>query len=577
MKTWEMNKTLFRLLVFITFCTLISFSAAILAATQEPKVLVIYTSEGDEINEYTRNLDMLIGHFTTDITVKRSDAIKKKDLQGVTHLIYYGHVAEKLPASYHELFDDFTGYFVAFGYNSEHLGDAFSFINPLHEVKIDQLFQVNNTAKKQSITAEYAIDIEVAKGSEVLMQGKMTNEAKSYPIAVKNNNKYYFALDDLSSPKLVIIGELFHEVFQSDHEATHPAYIRLEDIHPLVDPQNMKEITDILKEKNIPFMMAIIPMYTNPETGKKYNFSDSPKLLKVLKEAQKNGGSIVLHGYTHQYRESETGEGFEFWDVKSNTPIYADVGEKFVLKTESEFATLAQYEQYMKKLVAFESDYIRLKVTKGIQELTNFGLYPLAFEAPHYTMSQNGYKILSEHFSTYVGQVQLSDKDWEIMGSTPYMTHPSFLNGMQLLPETMGYIQPEYTKALQKMMDQAANYQLTKDGMLSAFYHPYLGVERFKELIAEMEKLPGISWIDLKQMDVWVKAENVDIHTADGVTITNVSRSGLLLSSIDFSAYHFQRFIEVIVWIIAVVGGMAVIMFIGFTVFMSTRKVKVEG
>ena len=88
----------------------------------------------------------------------------------------------------------------------------------------------------------------------------------------------------------------------------------------------------------------------------------------------------------------------------------------------------------------YEKEYIETKITSGIHELVKYGLYPLAFEAPHYTMSQNGYKILSEHFSTYVGQVQLSDKDWEIMDTALYSTSPTFFNGMQLLPETMGYV-----------------------------------------------------------------------------------------------------------------------------------------
>ena len=85
----------------------------------------------------------------------------------------------------------------------------------------------------------------------------------------------------------------------------------------------------------------------------------------------------------------------------------------------------------MKGLEEFEKEYTESKITSGMQELVKFGLYPLAFEAPHYTMSQNGYQILSEHFSTYVGQVQLSDMDWEIMDSTLYATFPSFFNGTE--------------------------------------------------------------------------------------------------------------------------------------------------
>lgn len=36
---------------------------------------------------------------------------------------------------------------------------------------------------------------------------------------------------------------------------------------------------------------------------------------------QDDGAAIIMHGYTHQFYDSETGEGFEFWDVKTDQPI----------------------------------------------------------------------------------------------------------------------------------------------------------------------------------------------------------------------------------------------------------------
>ena len=578
MKIRKLNNGVILSIICIMLSALISFPSVSQAVTESiPKALLIYSVKSGELDENVRDLDMLIGHFTTDITIVNSEEVRESDLKDVTHIFYFGQAAEKASTSFHKLFDDYTGYFVAFGYNSEHLGNHFSFINPLHEVIVDQLYDEKNKTTKLEITPEYMNQVELQGKNDVLLWGTLENENKAYPIAVKNGKNLYIAVDNFSAPKYVLIGEVLHGVFENEHEAAHPAYMRLEDIHPLVDPQKVKEITEILHTKKIPFMMAVIPVYTNPETGKKHHFSDSPKLLKVLKDAQKKGGSIVLHGYTHQFRDSETGEGFEFWDVNNNTPIYAGAHEEFTLKKQSDFNTIIDYENYMEELMAYEREYIQTKITRGIQELTNYGLYPLAFEAPHYTMSQNGYKVVSEHFSTYVGQVQLSDADWEIMGSSPYITTPSFLHGMQLLPETMSYVLPEDPQSVEKMMASASDYQHTKDGILAAFYHPYLGVERFEELILKMEKLKGISWIDLKQMEVWVKADNIEISTVKGEITANVKRSGLLLTSIDFPAYHFQRLTDLVVWMMAIIGGLAVLTFIGFTLFMSSRTLKMGG
>jgi len=567
----------FLTLLFSSIIILFSYDTSVYAESEdEHKVLVIYSSKYGEIDEYQRTLDLLVGHFTTNITFKSSREVKKADLGGVTHLFYYGQVVEEIPSSFITLFDEYEGHFIALGYNSEHLGDQFRFINPLHEKVVDQLSFTNNVEKRWEIVPEYVIEIEALEVGDVLVEGKQQGDSATYPVIVKNNQNYYLAIDNLNGEKKVILGEILHDIFQAEHEEERPAYIRLEDIHPLVDPKNVEEITTVLKEKGIPFMMAVIPVYTNPETGQQFHFSDSPKLLKVLKDAQENGGSVVLHGYTHQYRESETGEGFEFWDVENNTPIYAGADKSFKLRTEADFSNKQAYEDYLQDLTTFETEYTHSKITRGIQELTNYGLYPLAFEAPHYTMSQNGYQIVSEYFSTYVGQIQLSDKDWEIMDTTPYITTPSFLNGLEVLPETMGYVLPEDPQAIQKMMASAESYEVTNDGVLGAFYHPYLGVQDFISLIEKMEQRPNIAWVNLQEMNVWVKADNVDILTKNGEIITKVKQTRLLLTSIDFPIYHLNRWIEMIVWGMAIVGGMAVIAFIGFTILLSSRKLNTE-
>lgn len=571
------RKKFFTGYISIMMIILFSYDTNVYAETEEvPQVLVIYSSENGEIDEYQRTLDLLIGHFTTNITFKSSQEVTKADLTGVTHLFYYGQVVEKLPVSFVKLFDDYAGHFIALGYNAEHLGDQFTFVNPLHESVIEQLSFTNSVEKSWEIVPEYIIEIETLENEDILVEGKQQGSPKTYPVVVKKDHNYYLAIDNLNGEKKVIVGEILHEIFQVVHEEVRPAYIRLEDIHPLVNPQKVKEITEILKEKNIPFMMAVIPIYINPNTGQQYHFSDSPKLLKVLKEAQENGGSVVLHGYTHQYRKSETGEGFEFWDVENNTPIYAEANKNFDMRNQDTFSNKAAYESYVKKLTTFETVYTHAKITQGIQELTNYGLYPLAFEAPHYTMSQNGYQIVSEYFSTYVGQIQLSDKDWEIMDTTPYITKPSFLNGLEVLPETMGYVGRDDPQAIEKMMDKAESYDVTNDGVLGAFYHPFLGVEEFMPLIEKMEKRPNIEWINLQERDVWVKAENVEIETKNGEIVTDIKQTKLLLTSIDFSIYHLNRWIVFIFWAMAIVGGIAVIAFIGFTVFLSIRRWKRE-
>lgn len=542
----------------------------------EPKVLVIYSSETGEMDEYQRALDLYIGHFTTNMIFKNVKEVGSKDLVGITHLFYYGQVEERLPLSLLDEIKMYPGYFIAIGHNSEQLGGHFSFVKPLNKQVIDSLVNNRGAEDIQVISPEYIVNTELTNESEILLEGSHRLSNTTFPIVVKNEKHYYIALDNLSGNQEVWLGEIFHEIFKQNHEAKNPAYIRLEDIHPLVNPLSLKQITDELHERGIPYMMAVIPVYTNPETGQQFHFSDSPKLLKVLKEAQKKGGSIILHGYTHQFRESETGEGFEFWDVKHNTPIYAEADQEFSFKKLEDFDNEKLYSEYLQNLKEFETSYIREKVTRGIQELTNYGLYPLAFEAPHYTMSQNGYKVIAEYFSTYVGQIQMSDNDWEIMYTTPYITKPSFLNGLELLPETIGYVDPQFSNAIPLMMDKANQYQQSDDAVIGAFFHPYLGVDSFLTLLHELEKLENITWIDLKERDIWVRAESIEIRTVSGEIIPHIQHGKLLLSSMDYPLYHLNRGLSFGIWVMAIIGSLLVLLFILFTLNQTRRKMKTE-
>ena len=541
--------------------------------SESVKVLVVYSSLNGEIDEHQRMLDMLIGRFTEEIEFRSTLQFTKDDLNDVSHLFYYGYEKEILPENFLHYASNFSGVMVGIGYNLDQLGDRFSFLEIIpNEVIIDQIVSGNNPEQYLTYVPSIIINTyTVTPNTNLILIGKYGDN--EYPLCIQYQNTFYFASTFIKPPFSIAFGEVLHKVFESSDTMIRPGYIRLEDIHPLVDPKNLIEIAEILKEKKIPYMVSVIPVYTNPETGKQYHFSDSPKLLKVLKYMQNNGGSIVLHGYTHQFRLSETGEGFEFWDVENNMPIYHNQYDEVIVKTKEDFLTEEDYIHYINQQKSFERNYIEKRLTRGVQELVNFGLFPLAFEAPHYTMSQHGYQVASQFFSTYVGQLQLSDDDWEIMTTAPYITKPSFLNGMTLLPETIGYVIPNDPQAIKKMIDEAKEYQFLRDGMISGFYHSYLGVDLFVELIQELERLPNISWIDLRQFNNRVSVDNIEIKTENGNILSEINHIGLFLSSGDYIKYHVIVLIHKILWCLVGIGTIAVIFFT-YNIFITSARIK---
>lgn len=533
-------------------------------------VLVVFSTEHWVVDENIRLLDLSIGHFSDHIEYKNVHEVEPSDVEDKTHLFYYGHIKEEISPEFSEIVSSFEGPTMAIGYNTEQLGEKYSFLNVSGEKTITSLDYLGDQEKSRDINSNIIFETTLDENAEVLVQGD--GEEGKFPLLMRNDKNYYLAADSFDRPYSAYFSQSLNVFFDVKAIEKNPAYIRLEDVHPLSDPERLMAAAEELAKRDIPYMVAVIPVYTDPESGTRYHFKDQREVLKVLKYMQKNGGSIVLHGYTHQFRESETGEGFEFWDVENQMPIYHGPEDQVIQRSEDDFESNEKYEAHMAMNREYERRYIEERLTQGVQELANYGLYPLAFEAPHYTLSQHGYRVVSDFFSTYVGQVQLSDENWEIMDTTPYPTKPEILNGMLLLPETIGYVEPEAEEPVKAMMESADFYQVADGGMIGAFYHPYLGLEGLQELLDEMEKIENIEWIDLKEMNNTVVVDNVEIQSGNGEINAEVNNFGLMRTSRDFLYYHIIETVIVITWIIAVLGIIAVLMFLSFTLYLAVRR-----
>ncbi|QEO05080.1 DUF2334 domain-containing protein [Bacillus paralicheniformis] len=344
-------------------------------------------------------------------------------------------------------------------------------------------------------------------------------------------------------------------------------YLRLEDISPMSDEKLLLQAGAYLHKRNIPFILSVIPVYVNPETGDKVYMSEKPKLVNVLRKLQDMGGSVIVHGYTHTYRYSETGEGFEFWDAKADQPITSQNAKEpaTLLQKEQNFPNEEAYQNYLKPFRKNEETYTRQKLTNAIEDLTAEGLYPLAFEAPHYTMSEHGYQIASQYFTSLFGQVQLSDTTWKTSGAGPFVTKPAILHGMTLYPETIGYVDQSDQNPLGKVEERISQMIDFEGGVAGAFYHPYLGMKYLPELVDQMERIPNSEWLDIKKTKQTVKTDKVEIHTSGDGTIQVKSKVSAIETFFD---HHQQSPLEKALWILSLIVLLFVVMFVSYTLYL---------
>ncbi|EJS47691.1 hypothetical protein ICG_05188 [Bacillus cereus BAG1X1-3] len=495
-----------------------------------PKVLILYSTENNTVTNNVQILNTQLGHFTKDITVKSLKEINEiTNSSSYTHIVYIGEKKEDFSTEVKQFLESFSGPVLVLGQNVEQLSNRFSFITSDETDIRTHTIEYPTRKLKNELQEERLMKKIEAKGTTLAYA---LSADGNHPLIVHQGTSYYVATPNLFDWMSHYVGEMLFSYFEQKPMTNKTsAYLRLEDVHPAVNVKQLKEIAELLKEKNLPYMITVIPVYKDPETGKTVHLKDNSELVDVLRFMQDNGGSIVMHGYTHQFYDSETGEGFEFWDVKTDQPIRQPNHEK--PKTKEDFQSTEDYNKYVENGKAFEEKYTKDHIEKGITELVEAKLYPVAFEAPHYTMSQKGYEILSQYFSTYVGQLQLNDTTWKSMHSPAYISTPSFLHGMKLIPETVGFIEEDKPQAIAKMKERAVSIEKLSDGIIGAFYHPYLGVTPLKEVLKELESIPNIEWIDLQKETNEVKMKDIHITTnKDGIHVEKTTSANDIMDYI---------------------------------------------
>ncbi|UOB58170.1 DUF2334 domain-containing protein [Burkholderia pyrrocinia] len=349
-----------------------------------------------------------------------------------------------------------------------------------------------------------------ATKAQALVTIKNSKSGATTPYVMRSGKFWYFADMPFSyigpTDRYLVICDILHDILQTNAPVNHRALVRLEDLDAYTTTSSMKRLTDYLYFKRIPFTMATIPVYTDPNgyyTGgvpETIHLAQATGLKSSLNYAVARGGSIVVHGLTHQYDSTPnlltavSGSDYEFWYAVQNRPVDED-----------------------------SVQWAEGRMAEGILEFTTNGYKVVGWAAPQYQMSPLAAAATALTFPTTFQRAvyytatkpQLGtgapNQDFSAGQFFPYIINADYY-GQRIIPENLGSMQYNIcnidpfsciTYTWQQLVTNAQYGLAVRDGFASFFFHPYwlepdLGLPAFQDfqsLITGITNL-GYKWVD---------------------------------------------------------------------------------
>lgn len=454
-------------------------------AAASPRILILVEGDGAVTSPALgegRQLANLLGHFSLPAEIRGTDGYAAGLLDGFDRAFYIGYTARNDPPA--ALLSDVfatkkpfmwihTG-FVAF--SSRHdLGATLGFIATRIDSTsgFDRVIAGTRTYTKEEPNTHIVQIVDPAR-VEVLASAVSSRSGVRTPYILKSGEFWFVADPPFSmataTDRYVLFADLLHDVLGIPHEEYRTALVRIEDVNPFENPDRLRDIADLLAGKGIPFLVGVSPIYVDPAAGLRVTLSQKPDLVDALKYMTRNGGTIVMHGTTHQYK-GQTGADFEFWDEQRDGPI---VGET--------------------------ADAHRRKIELGLREFMKNGLYPLLWETPHYAASALLYSVVGEYFSTAVEQ-RLVIENSAYSQFFPYRIERD-IYGQVLYPENLGFVPIDDegrtdTSAATAILAGARAMLGLRDAFVGHFFHAFADIAELERIVDGIQAL-GYTYVDVR-------------------------------------------------------------------------------
>lgn len=477
------------------------------------KTLVLYDETGPyawlgEI--YAQQTANLVSHFGS-WTVHPASGYRAGELNGYSAVVYVGSTYdEPLPVSFLDdvlgtslpvlwMYDNIwqlsaraaaTGadFQTRYGYTWKQFDTS-----AVAEVRYDGTSLTRDTVNGSGI-----MDHLVTDATKVTVLGDAVRpDGTTFPWALKSANLTYLGEIPYAyvthDDRYIAFADLLTGVVAPSTPERHRALVRIEDVGPDADPAELRAIADLLSSKKVPFTVAVYPRYRDPkgvQTGGRaedYTLRQRPEVVKALKYMQSKGGTLLMHGYTHQLGaennpyDGVSGNDFEFYRA------HVDDQDRVI---------------YDGPVVGDSATWTLSRIAASKLEFARAGLsQPTIFEFPHYAGSATNYSVVNSVFGVryerglyFPGTLRGRAADHAKLSGQFFPYTVRDVHGSVVIPENIGNIEPVAynTHPVRLPADLIASAQrnlAVRDGVASFFYHPFLGTEYLKQTVEGIQGL----------------------------------------------------------------------------------------
>ena len=340
--------------------------------------------------------------------------------------------------------------------------------------------------------------------------------ASTFPWAIRSANLTFVGEIPLSyvdeSDRYLAFSDLLYSVLAPNAPAVHQALVRLEDVSPGIDtPAQLKQIADYLAGAGVPFSVGVIPDYEDPNGYYNNGVPVSENIAQTsnatvaafndaLRYMISKGGTIIEHGYTHQYSNvpnpysGVSGDDFEFYRAQCASTETAPYT----------FDYPCPNTDWVIQEGALPNDsaaWAQSRALTGQQLFTKAGFVtPTIWETPHYSASAVDYQGIDGVYQTryereqfFGGQLTGNTAGGHLFGQFfPYVVHDVY--GETVLPEDLGNFEPATAnnnppKPPAYIIGNAQAELAVRQGVASFFFHPYYQVTYLQQIVQGIQAL----------------------------------------------------------------------------------------